>query len=114
MQAEGFFDSYPRFLETSKTGADRDRLNGRHRAIIEFNRDIIRGSRLLDIASHDGRWSFAALKAGAEHSTGIEGRADLVSRANDTFKSNGIDPESYKFIHGDAHDALSAEAPAVD
>jgi hypothetical protein len=109
-----FFDDYPEFLETSETATGKARLNARHRVMINANRDLLTGARVLDIASHDGRWSFAALKAGAEHVTGVEGRADLVDKANATFKSNGIEPQRYDFIHGDAHDVLSAEAPAVD
>ena len=107
MKAEGFFDSYPRFLETSKTGADKDRLNERYRAIIEFNRDIIRGSRLLDIASHDGRWSFAALKAGAEHSTGIEIRPYLVENCVRNMQSQCIADGRYHFTCGDAVTTIS-------
>lgn len=68
-----FFDDHPEFLETSSTAAGKDRLNLRHVAIIEEHCKILSGSRVLDIASHDGRWSFAALQAGATHVTGIEG-----------------------------------------
>jgi len=60
-----FFDTYPQFYRTSNTAARPDRLNDRYRAIIDFNRGIIQGSTILDIASHDGRWSFAAIKSGA-------------------------------------------------
>jgi 2-polyprenyl-3-methyl-5-hydroxy-6-metoxy-1,4-benzoquinol methylase len=83
----GFFDDHPRFMQTSETlsiagGADANRLNERHRAIIEANRDVLSGARVLDLASHDGRWSYAALKAGASHVTGIEARQHLVEAAN--------------------------------
>ena len=56
-----FFDAYPRFYETSKTSASRGRLNLRYEAIFGENADVFRGARVLDIASHDGRWSLAAL-----------------------------------------------------
>ena len=69
-----FFDDYPLFYETSKTASSKARLNVRHQAIIEANRDILKDARVLDLASHDGRWSFAALKAGAAHVTGVEAR----------------------------------------
>ena len=67
MSTAGFFDRYPRYLTTSdsETQMGSARLNLRHTAIIESNLDAIRGRRILDIASHDGRWSFAALRAGA-------------------------------------------------
>ena len=75
---ECFFDDYPRFYSTSKTGPSRHRLGARHRAIIEGNERLLVGRRVLDIASHDGRWSFAALKSGAAHVTGIEARPHLA------------------------------------
>lgn len=67
-----FFDPYAQFLTTSATSASPSRLNARHAAIIQGNLELFRGKRVLDIASHDGRWSFAALHAGAKHVTGIE------------------------------------------
>lgn len=109
-----FFDDHPEFLETSSTSANVERLNMRHAAIIEENRDLLRGSRVLDIASHDGRWSFAALQAGASHVTGIEGRDYLVDNANNTFASKGIDSSRFKFITGDAHDVLTAGVGSFD
>ena len=57
----GFFDQYPRFYDTSETFAYPSRLNLRHEAIFAENTDIFEGRRVLDIASHGGRWSFAAL-----------------------------------------------------
>ncbi len=33
------------------------------------------------MASHDGRFSYAALRLGAAHVTGVEGRAHLVAHA---------------------------------
>lgn len=109
-----FFDDHPEFLETSTTAASKDRLNLRHVAIIEEHREILSGSRVLDIASHDGRWSFAALQAGAAHVTGIEGRDHLISLANETFASKGVDPSRFRFIHGDAHDLLTAGVGTFD
>lgn len=109
-----FFDDHPEFLETSTTAASKGRLNLRHLAIIEEHRDVLDGARVLDIASHDGRWSFAALQAGAAHVTGIEGRDHLVSRANETFASKSIDPSRFHFIHGDAHDTLTTGVGTFD
>jgi hypothetical protein len=80
----------------------------RHVAIIKDNEDILRGSRVVDIASHDGRWSFAALKAGAEHVTGFEGRRKLIRHSQRTFQAKGVDKTQYRFIHGDVHETLLA------
>ena len=43
----GFFDSYPRFFSTSVTAATPNRLNQRHRALIERNETANRGSHDL-------------------------------------------------------------------
>jgi len=102
-----FFDDYPAFLGTSETANDLDRLNLRHEAMIADNVDVLRGARVLDIASHDGRWSFAALKAGAAHVTGVEAREHLVANAHKTFAKHGVPSESYDFIHGEAFEVLS-------
>ena len=85
-----FFDQYDRFYTTSQTSPFPHRLNGRHQAIIARNASIISGKRVLDIASHDGRWSFAALQAGAAHVTGIEPRRELIANAHETFAHYGV------------------------
>jgi precorrin-6B methylase 2 len=104
-----FFDDHPRFLETSQTAAHRDRLNLRHEAIITSNRHILEGSRVVDIGSHDGRWSCAALRAGAQHVIGIEARQELVQHSNDNFAYYGFPPETYHFQLGDVFDVLHDE-----
>ncbi len=110
----GFFKKYPRFLETSGTANRPGRLNLRYEAMIAANHDILEGARVLDIASHDGRWSFAALKAGARHVTGIEPRQHLVDNANSTLADYGADPSSYRFICGDGFEVLPHEDLDVD
>ncbi len=109
-----FFDDHPEFLETSTTAADLQRLNARHVAMIEENQHVLSQARVLDIASHDGRWSFAALKAGASHVTGIEGRDHLVQSANKTFTDKGIRSSQFEFVHGDAHDVLTDGVGSFD
>src|SRR4051794_17029055 len=113
MSTAGFFDSYPRFLRTSgsETQAGTGRLNLRHAAIIETNLDAIRGRRILDIASHDGRWSFAALMAGADHVTGIEAQPGLVASAVETMAEYEISPDRYRFIVGDVHEVINDLTP---
>lgn len=92
----GFFDQFPRFYQTSQTSPLPDRLNARHRAIIESNASHFTGKRVLDIASHDGRWTFAALKAGASHVTGIEPRQELIDNARMTFREYGVTEGSHE------------------
>lgn len=125
-----FFDQYPRFYgdagfemsRRKKRGSDErdkkltahDRLNLRYEAIFHQNRDIIEGARVLDVAAHDGRWSFAAVKTGAAHLTSIEGREELVAAARESFAHYDIDPNSYRLLHGDMFEVLAREEFDVD
>lgn len=109
-----FFDPYPRFYQTSETTPLPSRLNLRNEAIFGENRDIIAGARVLDIASHDGRWAFAALKQGARSVVGIEGRSELVESANESLAYYGIEADRYRFVAGDIFTELAAEPIHVD
>jgi hypothetical protein len=101
-----FFDHYPRFYQTSTVGANPNRLNARHRVLIEENADCLRGARILDLASHDGRWSFAALKAGSRHVLGIEIQSSLTEAAQETFRAYGIASDAYRFETSDVYRRL--------
>lgn len=105
-----FFDAYPRFFQTSQTSPWPDRLNARYEAIIAAHREDIAGARVLDIASHDGRWSFAALMAGATHVTGIEPRAELVAEGEVSLKAYGFGDDRYRFITGDVFEHLDGQS----
>lgn len=56
-----------------------ERMNWRHRHIVDPIRDQLAGATVLDLGSHDGRWAYALAAAGAEV-TGIEGRGDLIAQ----------------------------------
>jgi SAM-dependent methyltransferase len=114
MQQE-FCDRFPRFLETTETIPSRSRLNARWRAIIGWNMAVLAGRRVLDLGCHDGRWSFAALEAGARHVIGIEARAHLVKKAAENFSYYGVPTGSYDFVTADAIETLRAlKAASVD
>ncbi|MEZ0579723.1 class I SAM-dependent methyltransferase [Nocardioides sp. MH1] len=109
-----FFDDYPAFCTPGSTAASPRRLNLRHQAMIEANRDVLAGARVLDLASHDGRWTFAAHKAGARHVTGIEARPELVESARSNFASYRVPEDQYRFVQGDLFAALRQEHFDVD
>lgn len=96
-----FFDRYNYFYETSIVGATGNRLNNRYKALIESNKALVNKQRILDLASHDGRWSFAALKNGAMSVVGIEGRPHHVQNSITNMKRYGIPENKYDFILGD-------------
>ncbi len=110
----GFFDVFDRFLTTSETSAQPVRLNARHSAIFSSLGDCVRGARVLDIASHDGRWAFAALQAGAGHVTGVEPRAELIANAKATFEHYGVSQDRYEFVADDIFAHLSKNEPRSD
>lgn len=110
----GFFDSSPRFYGTSQTGALPNRLNKRHQAIFETVPGLFAGKQVLDIASHDGRWTFAALKAGASHVIGVEPRAHLIAHANETLRHYGCDHRQFRFIQADIFDWLQKADATFD
>lgn len=112
MSKSGFFDDYSEFYRTTKTLPSPNRLNARYRALIEENRSLLEGQSVLDLASHDGRWSFAALKNGAKYVCGVEGRHDLVASSVDNMKKYEIPESSYSFIQGDAIAETSKMAPS--
>jgi SAM-dependent methyltransferase len=113
-RAEMFFNDYPDFFQTSRTTPQPDRLNLRYEAIMGENRDILKGARVLDIASHDGRWSFAALKSGAAHVVGIEAKQELVDNAVTTFGKYGVDSATYEFACGDIFEVMAQQTFDVD
>ena len=96
----GFFDRHRLFYKTGKIGTAPGRMNSRYEAIISRNLQHIKGKRILDIASHDGRWSFAALKAGADSVVGVECDGELVERAYKNFKHYGVH-DGFVFLHND-------------
>jgi len=103
---EYFFNNYPSF--TTKTGManDRNRLNQRYKAIIDWNKSYIAKRSVLDIASHDGRWAFAALKARAQHVTCVEPRESHIKWIHANMKENGANLSDYTVIQGDIHAEL--------
>jgi hypothetical protein len=109
-----FAEDYPRFMEVSDLRPKPHRLNERYEALCGSNRDIFDGARVLDLASHDGRYSFAALKTGAAHVTGVEVRQSLIDKAQQTFAFYGQDPETYRFVCGDIFEVLAREKFDVD
>ena len=110
----GFFDAYPVFEAEGTVAATLTRLNFRHDLFIAPARDMLAGRRVLDIASHDGRFALAALESGgAAHVTGIEARDEAIARARTVFDRCGIAPERHDFVQGDVFDALAGMTPGA-
>jgi Methyltransferase domain len=112
--ASWFFEQFPQFYRTSSTHPTTARLNLRYEAIFGENRDIFAGARVLDLASHDGRWSLAALEAGARSVTGIEARPELVKAAAENLSEYGYGEDRVRFVAGDVHEVLSTQDLEAD
>jgi len=107
--ATWFFEQFPRFYTTSSTAPTTARLNVRYEAIFAENRDIFDGASVLDLASHDGRWSLAALATGARSVVGIEARPELVKAATENLGEYGFGADRVRFVTGDVHEVLSTQ-----
>jgi len=114
----GFFD----FLTGMDLYKDNQniafRMNARHGFLIEPFLKEIKGARVFDIASHDGRWAYAFAAAGAKEVIGVEARQNLIDefsgfpdadlrnrvelRCNDLFKE--LESEAHK---GETYDVVS-------
>jgi len=105
--ASWFFEQFPQFYRTSSTAPTTARLNLRYEAIFGENRDIFAGASVLDLASHDGRWSLAALATGARSVIGIEARPELVQAATENLGEYGYGADRVRFVTGDVHEVLN-------
>jgi hypothetical protein len=105
--ASSFFEQFPRFYWTSSTAPTVARLNLRYEAIFGENRDIFDGAAVLDLASHDGRWSLAALATGARSVIAIEARPELVKEATRNLGEYGYGADRVRFVTGDLHEVLN-------
>lgn len=99
-----FYEAYPRFLDSSETGHWNERLHARFQALIHANRQRLEGARVLDLASHDGRFSFAAVACGAAQVVGIDVKDHLVEVSREHFAAYGVSPDRYEFLVGDMYD----------
>lgn len=90
------------FLSSSSVANIPNRLQKRFQAIFETRPELWQGKRVLDLGSHDGRWSYAALKMGAAHVTGVEGRPSYLASANTNMRRLQVDSQRYFFADGDA------------
>lgn len=96
------------FLETGRVTAETplNRLNWRCEILLTRNREAIANKKVLDLASHDGMFSYACLKLGASHVTGVEGRESLIQSAIGNMTALNCPPERFTFVQGDVFDYL--------
>lgn len=86
------------------------RMNKRHAMLIAPVADEIAGARVLDIAAHDGRWSYAFAAAGAAEVSAVEPRAALRARYDEF--PGGDFKDRVTFRHLDLFEAMEADVAA--
>lgn len=101
-----FFNNYPEFYKTTKTIPSSNRLNTRYEAMIASNKGLVNQRSILDLASHDGRWSFAAIKNGAKYVLGIEARRELFQSSMENMKKYHMPDNTYSFVCGDIFEEI--------
>jgi 2-polyprenyl-3-methyl-5-hydroxy-6-metoxy-1,4-benzoquinol methylase len=82
------------------------RLRYRYEAVVAQNRELFRDARVLDVQSGDGRWSLAAIDAGARRVVGVESRRRPIEIAEEVFAKYGVRADSYEFINAAALSGL--------
>ncbi len=108
---ESFFRDYPEFYET---GLQPARLGARYDVIIAGQPAAIAGKTILDLGSHEGRWAFAALKAGANRVICVEGRPELAEATERNFAKHNIPRDRYEIVIGEGLDVMREQKPKCD
>jgi len=108
----GFFDFLATVPPYSEGKAPARRMNKRHALLIEPFADMIDGARALDIAAHDGRWSYALAGTGAREVVGIEARSELIERFA-AFPDTGF-KDRVTLQQGDLYDYLDGAVAAEE
>ena len=85
----GFFDFLAENSDYDSVAVAR--MNLRHAKIVKPFKKYIHNSRVLDIAAHDGRWSYALAAAGASEVYGVEARSDLIAKFSEYPKQEYTD-----------------------
>ncbi|MGY2704304.1 class I SAM-dependent methyltransferase [Nocardioides sp. HB32] len=99
-----FFDFLRDAERYASTPGSVKRLNTRHRYLVKPYAAELEGSSVLDLASHDGRWSYALSAAGAREVVGIEARAESI--AGFAAYPDGPVKDRIGFIQGDVYEEL--------
>ena len=103
----GFFDFIDDLPHYAGRSTASKRMNHRHDFLINDFANDIAGAKVLDLASHDGRWCYGFAGAGATSVVGIEARPELVAEF-----SNYPDPALRAKVDmrvGDLFDGIRAE-----
>jgi hypothetical protein len=99
------------YLSSSNVRAVAQRLNWRAKVLVSGYADDFRGKRVLDLASHDGRFMHAALSHGAAKVVGVEVREGHLDAARANLAQGGHPGERYEVVAGDLVEYLRSVEP---
>jgi SAM-dependent methyltransferase len=99
------------FLTTSRVYATVSYLNHTCEVLLTRNLHTIQNKNILDIASHDGTYSYACLQLGARHVVGVEPRSHMVNDAIENLTSLGHKASEFDFIVDDIFKYLPTVEP---
>lgn len=116
-KADPLFTEDSEFLKADTRGTrwaipySHECLNARTEVLLNRNADCIQGKRILDIASHIGTLSWAALQFGAEHVHGVDTEQQVVDTAHELFTAHNVSTEKYAFEIRDVFELLESTPP---
>ncbi len=100
------FDRYNAIEGTVLRPPAAERLRRRYEIVVARNRALLKNARVLDLRSGDGRWSYAAIEAGAAQVVGVDSKLAAIQAAGKAFRKIGIKPTSYRFVNAKLFAAL--------
>lgn len=86
-------------------------LNGRVNTLLARHTEVIQDCRVLDLASHMGTLSYAALQLGARQVHGVDTEEAMINKGRDLFGRMKVSPDTYQFEVKDVFDFLEACEP---
>ena len=105
------FDAYEDLRDTAARPIAGIRLRHRYDAIIGNNRALFKSANVLDIHCRDGRWTLAALDAGAAHVVAVENEDQSIETARHNLERLGTKSSTYELINSDIGPALRSFSP---
>ncbi len=112
-----YFPEDSRFLKADSRGSrwaipyNFECLNARVEILLANQRDALQGKRVLDMASHIGTFSYAALMMGADFIQGVDTEGRTVEKCKELFAAQGVEPSRYQFETRDVFDLLENSPP---
>ncbi|MCW3126038.1 MAG: type 11 methyltransferase [Bacteroidetes bacterium] len=114
IKGKDFFDKFPQFYSSSPNGDLKSRLHDRFDAIFLNGNTDFSKKTVLDLAAHDGRWSWAARFMGANHVTAVEINPIHLEAYSNNMAAIEFDTKWYSLIQDDVVHFLESSNAKFD